>query len=307
VARLVRAGTISGRVTTAAGVPVPDVVVTVEGTPVLGTPRIGQVLTGRDGRYRLEEVAAGERLVVVRPNRMPSNRAPDRGWSGFFHPGTTSRDQARTVKVRAGAHVGDVNIVVSLPSAHVVTGRLVVPGAAEDVQVRLLSNGGRTLRTLSNLAENGVIGPDIVEAGHYVLWARGRDGQRTLAAWRTVEIASDGALPAMSLVATGTLRGRIRAASGALIPHGNLAVGSVLWIDGNGFEILGEREARVLADGSFELGAILGPRLLAVRGLPEGWDVVDIRMAGTSVLTSGIDVGPAGTIDGVEVIVGPGR
>jgi hypothetical protein len=81
----------------------------------------------------------------------------------------------------------------------------------------------------------------------------------------------------------------------------------VLWIDGNRFEILGEREAQVMADGWFELDAILGPRLLVVRGLPEGWDVVDIRMAGTSVLASGIDVGPADTIDGVEVIVGPGR
>ncbi|MGE0460630.1 MAG: hypothetical protein AB7Q16_04605 [Vicinamibacterales bacterium] len=286
--------------------PVPDVVVTVEGAPVLGTPRIGQALTGRDGRYRLEDVAAGERLVVVRPNPMPSNRAPDRGWSGFFHPGTTSRDQARAVSVRAGAHVDDVDIVVSLPSAHVVTSRLVVPDAADDVQVRLLSNGGRTLRTLSYVAGNGVIGPDIVEAGHYVLWARGHDGQRTLAAWRTVEIASDGALPVMALMETGTLRGRVRTASGGLIPHGDLAVESVLWIDGNGFEILGEREVQVSVDGSFELSAVLGPRLLHVRGLPEGWDVVDIRMAGISVLTSGIDVGPAHTIDGVEVIVGPG-
>lgn len=307
VARLVRAGSISGRVTTAAGVPVPDVVVTVEGAPVLGTPPIGQDLTGRDGRYRLEDVAAGERQVVVLPNRMPSNRAPDRGWSGFFHPGTTSRDQARTVRVRAGAHVSDVDIVVSLPSVHVVTGQLAAPDAAEDVQVRLLSNGGRTVRTLSYLARSDAIGPDIVEAGRYVVWARGRDGQRALAAWQIVDIASDGALPAMSLVETGTLRGRVRTASGGLIPHENLVVGSVLWTDGHGFEILGERDAQVMADGSFELSAILGPRRLYARGLPEGWAIIDVRMAGTSVLTSGIEIGTADAVDGVEVIVGPGR
>jgi len=307
VARLVRAGSISGRVATTAGVPVPDVVVTIEGAPAMGVPRIGQVLTGRDGRYRLEEVAAGDRLVVVLPNRLPSSRAPDRGWSRFFHPGTTRRTEARTVRVRPGAHVGGVDIVVSLPSAHVVTGRLVVPDAAEDVQVRLVSNGGRTLRTLSYLAGNGIIGPDIVEAGRYVVWARGHDGQRALAAWQIVDIASDSALPAMSLVPAGTVRGQVRTASGALLPSGSLAVGSVLWIGGNGFEIIGEREVQVSADGSFELSAVLGPRLLYVRGLPEGWDVADIRMAGASVRTSGIDVGTARAIDGVEVIVGPER
>ncbi|MCC7034458.1 MAG: carboxypeptidase regulatory-like domain-containing protein [Acidobacteria bacterium] len=307
VARLVRAGSLSGRVTTAAGVPVPDVVVTTDGGPVMGTPPIGQSLTDRDGRYRLEEVAAGERLVVVRPNRAPSTRAPDRGWSGFFHPGTTSRDLARAVSVRAGAHIGDVDILVSLPATHVVTSRLVGPDTADDVQVRLLSNGGRTLRTLSYLAGTGAIGPDIVDAGHYVVWARGRAGQRALAAWQAVEIAGDGALPGMTLVAAGTLRGRVRTESGALIPRGDVAVGSVLWIDGNGFEILGEREAQVLADGSFELDAILGPRRLHVRGLPDGWDVIDIRLAGKSVLASGIEVGPARIIDGVDVVVGQGR
>ncbi|MGE0460642.1 MAG: carboxypeptidase regulatory-like domain-containing protein [Vicinamibacterales bacterium] len=305
-ARLVRSGSISGRVTTTAGVPVPDVVVTSAGAPALGVPRIGQVLTGRDGRYRLEEVAAGDRLVVVLPNRLPSSRAPDRGWSRFYHPGTTRRKEARTVRVRAGAHVGDVDIVVSLPSAHLVTGRLAVPDAAEDVQVRLLSNAGLSLRTLSYTG-NGITGPDIVEAGRYVVWARGRSGRRTLAAWQVVDIAGDGALPAMSLVATGTVLGHVRTESGAMVPPGDLTIGSVLWIDGSGFEIIGEHEAQVSADGSFELSAILGPRVLYVRGLPRGWDIVDIRVAGASVLTSGIDVGSARIIDGVEVIVGPGR
>lgn len=304
VARLERAGSISGRVTNAAGVPVPDLVVTVEGAPVMGAPRVGQAVTGRDGRYRLEAVAAGERLVMVLPNRMPSGRAPDRGWSRFFHPGTDRRDEARTVTVRAGEHAGGIDIVVSLPTARVIMGRLVVPAGAEEVHVRLVSNGGRTLRNLSYRPADGVIGPDIVEGAHRVVWARGRVGDRLFAAWQSLDPIGDGELSPMSLVPTGTVRGRLVSASGGPVPSGRLVAGSVLWTGGEGFEIIGEREAEVSADGSFELGGILGPRRLSVRGVPSAWSVVDVRMAGTSVLDSGIDVGPAQMIDGVEVVIG---
>lgn len=303
VARLPRAGSISGRVTSAAGLPVPDLVVTVEGAPVMGAPRVGQAVTDQDGRYRLEAVAAGERLVMVVPNRMPSGRAPDRGWSQFFHPGTTRRDEARTISVRAGEHAGDIDIIVSLPSARIVMGRLVVPAGAEDVYVRLVSNGGRTLRNLSYRAADGVIGPDIVEGVHRVVWARGRVGERMFGAWQSLDRAGDGELSPMSLVPTGTVRGRLLLKAGAPAPSERLVVGSVLWTDGEGFELIGEREAQVSADGSFELSGVLGPRRLYVRGLPSEWTVVDVRIAGTSALTSGIDVGPAQTVDGVEVIV----
>jgi len=304
VARLARAGSISGRVTNAAGVPVPDLVVTVEGAPVMGAPRVGQAVTGRDGRYRLEAVAAGARLVVVLPNRLPSGRAPDRGWDRFFHPGTARRDEARTVTVRAGEHAGDIDIVVSLPSARIVMGRLVAPAGAEDVRVRLVSNGGRTLKSLSYRPADGVIGPDIVEGSHRVVWARGRLGERMFGAWQSLDRVGDGELPLMSLVPTGTVRGRLLPNSGGPAPSGRLVVGSVLWTDGEGFELIGEREAQVSADGSFELEGVVGPRRLYVRGMPSEWDVVDVRVAGTSVHTSHIDVGPAQTIDDVEVIVG---
>jgi hypothetical protein len=210
------------------------------------------------------------------------------------------------VAVRARDHVSNIDIVVSL-SSHVVTGRLVAPSDADDVRVRLVSNGGRTLRTLSYHPEDGIIGPDIVDGGFHGVWASGRRGETELAAWQALDIAGDGPLPEMSLAPTGGVRGRVLSSTGEPVAFDDLAIGSVLWIGGDGFEILGEREDRVSAGGTFELGGILGPRRLYVRGLLPGWEVMDIRVGGTSVLGSGLDVGSAQIVGGVEVVVGPGR
>jgi len=132
----------------------------------------------------------------------------------------------------------------------------------------------------------------------------GRVGESLLAAWQSVHISGDGEMPSMSLVPTGTVRGRVLPASGGVATSSGPAVGSLLWIDGDGFEIVGEREAQVSADMSFELSGILGPRRLYVRGVPTGWSVLDVRINGTSVPEADIEVGPAQTVDGVEIIVG---
>lgn len=301
-ARLSRAGRISGRVTNPAGMPVPDAGVLVEGDVV--SPVIAPVVTDAEGHYTLD-AGVGERVLVVLPNRVPSSRAPDRGWRRVFYPGTLKRSEARSVTVRAGEHVADLDIIVPLPSAHTVTGQIVVPGGATDVGVQLLSNFGRTLRALSFEPRDGTLRAEAIDAGYYVVWARAMDGDTALAAWQLVDVVNDVELQPLVLVATGTVRGRVRAAPGRVALHGATTVGSVLSAFGDGFEILGERDAPVAADGFFELTGVFGPRRFVVRGLPPAWEVLDIRVGGTSVLAAGITVGGGDVIDGVEVIVGP--
>jgi len=303
-AALRRAGRVSGRVTNPAGMPVPDAEMMVEGD--VSVPYVRLPVTDADGRYTLD-AGVGERILIVLPNRTPSSRAPDRGWRRVFYPGTLTRPEARTVTVRAGEHLDDVDIIVPLPSAHTVTGQLVSPGGAADVRVQLVSNRGRTLRALQLDASDGTLRAEAIDAGPYVVWARAMDGDTTLAAWQTTEVAGDTDLPSMVLAPTGTIRGRVRAEPGRPAPTGSMLVGSVLSVGGEGIEILGEREVPVAPDGSFELAGVMGPRRLVVRGLPTGWDLLDVRLGAASVITAGVDVSSGAVIDDVELVIGPRR
>jgi hypothetical protein len=303
ITKLQRAGSISGRVVDGGGVSMPGAVVSVESDPVLVPAGVGVAYTDNNGSFRLPAVAAGERILIVSPagsRRPPGASQP---WSRVFYPGTTNREEARTVTIRAGEHASNIEIVFPVRPMHSVRSSLEAPTGVAGVQVRLLAAGGRTLRGLRG-DDHGNLGPTEVEAGRYLLWARAGDDTLSLASWQVVDVASDLELPPVSLVPTGTVKGRVVSAAGGLVPVANMRIDSRLVAAGEEYEILGEPGAPVLADGTFELSGMLGARRLVVHGAPPGWDVIDVRIGRSSVL---VDVGPASIRDGVEVVLGPRR
>lgn len=307
VTTLIRAGSVSGRVVDESGSPLAGVVVDVDKMTTRFPFGAGLTVTDQEGHYRLDGVAAGEHLVVVSPVPQPRTRRSGAPPSAIFYPGTADRSAARTVTVRADEHAGGIDIVVPVASRYRVVGQLSAPGGIDDLQVRILGDRGRTLRQLAYDPRDGSLGPAELAPGRYLVWARAGHDRAAVAAWLAVDVFADTELPALSLMPTGTVRGRVLSADGGLVPSNTLKVGSVLSAGGLEFEILGERQAEVQAGGTFELSGVLGQRHLVVHGAPQGWEVTDIRLARTSVMASGLDVRPASTLEGVDVILGPAR
>jgi hypothetical protein len=59
---------------------------------------------------------------------------------------------------------------------------------------------------------------------------------------------------------------------------------------------------RMAADQTFEVSGLRGQQALSVQGLPEGWWVKDVRVAGESAL-DGFDFGQSRAFTGVEIVI----
>jgi TonB family protein len=83
---------ISGRLLTTEGAPAAGVRVIALDTAYPRLNIVSQTETDRDGRYRLENVSAGEYFIVADPFKIPS-----------YYPGTGNRDDSVPIAVTAGA------------------------------------------------------------------------------------------------------------------------------------------------------------------------------------------------------------
>src|SRR5262245_33008853 len=87
-------GVLTGRLTSKEGQPVEGVRVVALDTSYPRMNIASQTETDRDGRYRLENVPAGEYFIIADPFNNPS-----------YYPGTGNRDDSRPVTVTAGATI----------------------------------------------------------------------------------------------------------------------------------------------------------------------------------------------------------
>jgi hypothetical protein len=59
----------------------------------------------------------------------------------------------------------------------------------------------------------------------------------------------------------------------------------------------------VTEDGTFEIKGISGPRLFRVSNVPAGWVLKAIRLNGSDITDTGIDIRPTEPVSGLEVVL----
>src|SRR5262245_54474091 len=91
-------GVLTGRLTSSEGQPVTGVRIIALDTSYPRMNIASQAETDRDGRYRLENVPAGEYFIVADQFNNPS-----------YYPGTGNRDHSRPVSVTAGVSINGLD------------------------------------------------------------------------------------------------------------------------------------------------------------------------------------------------------
>jgi hypothetical protein len=90
--------------------------------------------------------------------------------------------------------------------------------------------------------------------------------------------------------------------SGKFSPNG-IQVMTQPFPPGGGLGPLGGRPARVDADGTFTASGIFGTRLVRVNGLPQGWALDSVTVAGMDVTDTPFDFGVGQEIKNARIVV----
>jgi hypothetical protein len=302
--RLTRAGAVEGRVLDSTGEALANVEVLVEGSVADVGPGARTAVTNLAGAYYIGGVMPGERVVVARQiASVPRSSDMSRMRRTVFFPGTTSRDEAVRVSVAAGELVSGIDINLPEHRAYTIAGSLSRrPAGAEVISVRLISRGGKSIRTFVVSADGEFRGDEIGE-GRHLLLARNGPSDTGNAGFVLLDVFQDLRVDNLVLEPVGTIVGRVVAPSGNALPKG-LGVTTRLVVDGDEFEILGDPLVQVTADGRFVLPGLFGSRRLVVSGLPAGWAPGGASrqgMVGRTPLEVSLD--PGETVSGVEIFL----
>jgi hypothetical protein len=173
------AAVIAGRILDASGGPAPLLTVSalrqqtaLDRTTVATTAHIAQ--TNEQGEFRLEDLDAGNYLVIAAP--YPPRFAPPRpramASAPTYYPGTSNRESAQVLTVAAGQVVDDLRFSLVLLPAHEVSGVVIddagVPLAG--MIVMLMSdptNGGTATPALGQTDQDGAFRIGGIVSGSY--------------------------------------------------------------------------------------------------------------------------------------------
>jgi hypothetical protein len=226
--------------------------------------------------------------------------------AAVYYPGVFNFDEATHLEAVAGATIAKADIHIPKIELY-------------KFDVRPASDSSEPLSTfaLSLVAEGtnpaairlGVVEEDFhtsiagLDAGPYVMHAKGEAGNKALAAWEFLPINQDLVDYPIVLKPTGTITGRIVQERGGVAPVEGWRVAATFTLNGKDADPQWAAQGAVGADGRFTIEELYGTRVLRVVGLGEDWEVRSILQGRSEVRTSGVDVESGQTID-VVIIVG---
>lgn len=253
-----------------------------------------------------------------------------RGAAGFaptFFPGTATAADAEAVNVVAGVESFGIDFALQSVRLARITGTVVDSRGRAQAGYAVLLNGARSDRALlssTNMAEadgDGRFTLSNIAPGEYRLDVRSKDSIERIAQtggvgqpqdahaaeFASVPIVISGTDVEGMRIATGPgyrLKGRVTVEGVAAHPDdlARLTVGASYLSGGVGISaVLLRADARVRPDGTFEIGGLIGSRLLRVNGVPARWVLKKVLVDGGDVTDDGFEI--AGDIDTVDVVI----
>ena len=120
-------GRINGRVVDADGLPVTNILVSLEDPPGVDSPYVGSQRTGEEGKFTFSAVPQGRYLLTVNRTRHPDPSDPNSAYAPTFYPGVSEATDARVITVGIGEKVSDLEVRVAKRAASIVEGSVVWP------------------------------------------------------------------------------------------------------------------------------------------------------------------------------------
>ena len=312
---LPRGGVITGRVYDELGEPIAGLRVEVlRWQMVDGQRRLS--MTGLSdqsddtGAYRIYGLAPGDYYVAASHRSESVDGTPSTPlYAPTYFPGGANSSEAQRVSVGAGEEQANITFQVLPLRAVRVTGRVVASGGAP------LANGLVILenpldssqvvpRAVGNVMTDGTFTLANVPSGSYVLDVMAGPGtanpEREVASLPIT--VGDEDLSGI-IVTTGkgaSVSGRVTAeGAGAALPRAAMRIvaqsmrgtRTALW------------EAAVNQAGTFRIGGLLGPHLLRLEGLPDGWMLKSFSLNGLDVTDTPTDLRGTEQISDAEVVL----
>lgn len=324
--QLQRGGVITGRVVDEGGEPAERVSVrAVQQRRVGGTLRFmggQQDQTDDLGQFRIYGLPPGDYVVLAEPGDRRGSFAFGGGsvqgvevdTIPTYGPGTVNPAEAVKVQVQAGLEAAmDVQLIAAKVAT--VRGR-VMSSRGEPLEggfVRLQMSGGDVMPM--GMGKSGpVMGGGQFEIasvapGTYTVivqqMMRGgfdEDGPAPEAAMQAITVEGEDVVVSLTTSVGSSARGRVvvEGDASALAARELRIMTFPTNADASGMTFPGR--GRMSADQTFEVTGLRGEQAFTVQGLPEGWWVKDVKVAGESAL-DGFDFGQAKAFSGVEILL----
>lgn len=322
---LPRGSVITGRITDEFGEPVVNAAVTawhyafVGGTRRL-VPAGARDTTDDQGQYRLFGLAPGDYLVsgVLRTREVTDAGDEPSGFAPTYFPGTANATEAQRVRVALSQEQGGVSFGLLATRLVRVWGQVIsATGTPHWGGVVTLSGaggagGGRGFQpggAGGRIEGDGQFWIGNVAPGRYQLQARAGDRQNGEFARMDLTVGLEDVAGLMVVTApAGRIQGVVVTDTGEPLPAGSPGIqvtaraatpdGALAGPGGGG----GGGSARAGADGGFDIGNVIDPRILRV-SVPSGWMLKTVRLSSADVTDVPIDVAPGQVLTGVEVVI----
>ena len=262
------------------------------GWRLAGTGRGFPTTTDDRGIFRVFGLPPGSYYVEASPFTFLSRRGPEvREYAPTFYPGTTSIEAAQLVAVDIGEEV-----VIELPLTAVLTAT--VSGHVVEEYGRPVTNvpsvslirdgptGARASRSSGRLEADGRFVINAVPPGRYIAYATetGAPGHTRFA---TAEVSVSGERVDgvwLTLTSGASARGRIFFESQVTPDFTPDALQPFTMPRGSGLQLpVGRGIGHVNDDWSFEVRGMSGQQLVRLAGLPEGWALRTVALAGRDI------------------------
>ena len=316
--RLLRWGTLSGRVLDERGDPLQGVRVDVlrpryESGRRRLMPAASAALTDDLGRYRLSSLPPGQYVVSASVGDTQSTDLP--GYARSYYPGTTNSGQAQFVSIGLGQDQTGIDCTLSRTRTARISGTIVSAAGQREIVGSLTLSPSFQSTSVTDAPVGARIYGDgqfeftNVPPGQYLIRAdRGRSNSSTEGEFGTLPVAVDGTDVAGLTLQTSTgssIHGHVtfdtRDPSARPQPH-SLEISPVpADVD------LAPRayaSADIHADWTFDIRGVNGPRRFQLVRAPAEWTLEDVRVNGVSVVDRPLPFGRREqSLQDVEIVV----
>ena len=284
--------------------------------------------TDDTGAFRLYGLMPGDYFVSASLRTLPVDTPDDSGtnYAPTYYPGTGSVMEAQRITLGVGEEASVSFGLMAVRTARVsgtvlnsmgaalANGMVVLTAADQAGPLQITFGGNNRIRPdgsfiLTNIAPGSytLMATNAGPGAGFGFGGRGGGGPAPDIELGTLPVTvANEDLSGITLVTGpgGTLSGDVVAAqgSGKLNPDG-IQVMTQPFPPGGGLGPLGGRPARVGADGMFTATGIFGTRLVRVNGLPQGWILDSVTVAGMDVTDTPFDFGTGEEVKNARIVV----
>jgi hypothetical protein len=257
-----------------------------------------QTTTDDLGRYRVHTLPPGEYYLEALPDPLRTMQAeglrgptpkPTRTYFGGAAAGTARLNEARVVTLDAGQQVSglDFSVITNVVSTLKASVTTAAGAAPSSFSTRVQRVGAPVGEVRCVLLPGGRAECPNVPPGDFWVLVAARPGPTAPVEYSVSRVTNDGHDQdlAVATVLGAAISGRVDTDDGTPLPP-NLQVVAL----GTEYEMPAPAPgqpatppAAPVASGAFAVSGLVGPRLLRVNGLPDGWMVKSVRLGDTDI------------------------